>query len=140
MALVGSNSIHPGVLPAPDPHPGVHGVGTLEARLALGRDGAEKARNVARRNADAAKPGNHDMGKVLADAALQREGLDRGGADVGGVLVVFEVAIDREAHIHGSGLHGVGAGNAFSGIGSDLTVDRDARGGTEEVMRGVCVE
>ena len=53
----------------------MHGVGAFEPLLARRRNGAQEARDIAGRNAEAAQAGDHDMREVLADAALQLEGL-----------------------------------------------------------------
>src|SRR5262249_8299329 len=48
---------------------------------------AQITAHVARRNADAARRRYEDVGKVLADAALERKRLGRGGRSMGGIGV-----------------------------------------------------
>ena len=76
----------------------------------------------------AAQAGDHDVGEVLADAALQLEGLERPWCrTVGRLGVVGEVVVDAEAEIHAATpCTDAGRCTLVAGIGGDRGLDGDA--------------
>ena len=101
--------------PDRDPHMGVGGgnpVGRVEADPAEVLDigfrpgmagllrgdavgAVEMAADIARRDAELARRRDEDVGEVLADAALEREGFGRGGRGMGRIGVEGDLAIER---------------------------------------------
>ncbi|MPL73748.1 hypothetical protein SDC9_19554 [bioreactor metagenome] len=119
----------------PGPDPGVHRVRALEPRLAGRREGAQKARDIARRNADAAQRGDHDMGEILAHAAALREGLARRGVDGGRLGVEGHRAIERAPDRHHRLLRRHPGRQLLAGEGRGLGHRRDAGACAQKVVR-----
>ena len=126
-----------GLAAAPGAHPGMHGVGALQALGAGRRNGAQEAADIGGGNADAAQAGDHQVREILADAALQLEDPARRGLDLGRLLVVAEVAVDALAEVPDDLLHGRGAREALAGVGGDLAVQRHARTAGDEMVRRI---
>ena len=87
------------LLAAPHRDPGMAGIGAAQRDLFLGMDGADVARDIARREAVGAQRGDHDMREILADAGLALEHLVQGRRDVGGAGMVFEIGLDAPGEL-----------------------------------------
>ena len=92
--------------------------------------------DVARRHAAGAGAGDEDMGVVLADAALQREGFRRGGAAVGRVVVERHVLVDLHHQRVQEAEHvAVGLRAQLAGEGRHRRVDFGQRRRAQEQAR-----
>ena len=82
---------------APCAHPCVHGIRSLQPRLAGRGDRAQETGHVAGGNANSAEAGDHHLREVLADPAPPLESMLRGRVDVGCLPVIGEVVVDARA-------------------------------------------
>ena len=79
------------VLAAPERHPGMGGVGPLQALLPRRRLGAQIAADIGGGQAQPPQAADHDVAEVLADPATGGEGRLRRGGDVGGLGIIAEL-------------------------------------------------
>ena len=79
------------------------------------------------------RPGDHDVGEILADAAPQRKGGRGRRGDVGGAELVDEIGLDAPHEIGGAVEHRPCRGKAFPHIVGDLGIERDLPAGKQEV-------
>src|SRR5262245_2309936 len=116
--------------------PGVAGLLLVHAVLAV-----EIAAHVARRDGEAAGGGDEDVGEVLADAALEREGRGGRGGDLGGGGVVHHLVVQAREHEMQQVEHvALGCVAARGGKGDDARVGTGERGLAQIEGRGEALD
>ena len=144
MPLVGSSPIQPR-LPspsvgqrrlraAPHQHPGMHGIGALQARRIGSRHRAQIARDIGGGEPDAAQAGNHDVREILAYAAAQRERHRRHGGDRGRADLVSDVGLEPVHQLHRGFEDGPAGGETLAGVIADFRIERH-HAAWEQIMR-----
>jgi hypothetical protein len=98
-APVGGIEIHPARRRAPHRHPGMRRIGAHQARLAGRGVGQDVAAHVAGGQADRAQAADHQLGKILADAAAAAQDLFEWSRDVGGAAVERKIGEDAVGQV-----------------------------------------
>ncbi|MNN25031.1 hypothetical protein D3C81_1384860 [compost metagenome] len=113
------------------------GIGAQQARLARRRIGAEIAADIAPGQPERAQAADHHLGEVLAHAAAQREGLQRGCVDLGNLGVILEIGVDAVHQVDGAGHHAHPGREAAPGVVAQVRVQRHIGRGEDELGLGV---
>ena len=97
--------------------------------------GAQIAADIGGRQADAAQPGNHDMGEILADAAAQRERHRRRGGHGGGADLIDDVGLDAVDEFDRGVEHRPAGRKTLPHIVADLRIERDDAARKQKMRR-----
>ena len=113
----------------------MRGIGTDQARLARRRPGQQVAADIARGEAKCPQAGDHQVGEILADAALLLEHLHDRRRHGGCLGIELEFSEDFRHQRLGTDQDRRIGREAIGGIGGQLMLDTDMRALEQEARR-----
>jgi hypothetical protein len=113
-------------------------VGAAQCCAAWGRGGAQVAGHVAGRQAERARAGDHQTGKILADPGAARQHLGDRRVQRGLTGLEGEILVDPPSKLEQARQHRAAGREAGRGIGAGSRVGRGHRAGEGEFGVAPC--
>src|SRR6516164_3382407 len=123
------------IRPAPQHNPGMHGVGALQSCFSLSRHAAQIAAHISSGQTDATETGNHDVCKILADAAAQSKRHWRRCCDSGRADFVMEIGFYPSHQLNSAIEHGAPGRKTRLSVVTDIRIERYHTAGVQKLRR-----